>query len=482
MKTDHKDLLPTQEMGFLPIPGGAPETKNLKRLLEDAKDAKGSPPAKQQKETLSSFQSTSNSLTQDTNNGAGCSSSKEGVPVPCLEKLKSEEKTMEPQASNDMTDRPETRSSTLQDNVLHGGTPKGRTGTDLPRDASEDSKCKLMVQEKPLNLSTGSSQDASVISLCRGSLATSTCPFCTYRTLYPEVLLMHQRLAHKYNPETSNKNGIRNRAAIKARRTGCPPFLLGKDVLPLPLHPVKTKAPLPAQSKSSHMEKVKQCPAVQSKASIPSGLSSSNSAPSNLKSCKLQAVGVPANSFRPHEMHPGSSGAMVQDRGRRLDSKSRCLASQLSVAGTNINGSIETSVSEAAWTSSRGIEFLSSRPKGNTNLEFDGPAPKRPRPNLLAPEQVDSALYRRGNDSGRIHIAGRYTNLLPQECAHTKPTSSFLPAKQGLMSSEVDAINPVTILKPYETYGPGPYYSSCGSSSGQLASSSKEGMPFVASI
>lgn len=293
---------------------------------------------------------------------------------------------------------------------------------------------------------------------------------------------MHQRLTHKYNPESSNKNGIRNRAAVKARRTGCPPFLLGKDVLPLPLHPAKTKAPLPAQSKSSHAEKVKQCPTVQSKAAVPSGPGSSSSALSNLKSCKVQTVDVSVNSFRHHEMHPGSGSATVQDRGRRLDSKARCMASQLSVASANINGSLETSVKEAAWPSSRGIEFLSSRPKGNTNLEFDGPSSKRARPNLLAPEHMDSALYRRGSDSGRIHIVGRYPNLLPQECAHTKPASSFLPAKQGLMSSEVDAINPVTILKPYETYGPGPYYSSCGSSSGQLSSSSKEGMLFVVLI
>ncbi|XP_077191759.1 zinc finger protein 217 [Paroedura picta] len=465
---DHKDLSPTQEMGFLSIPGGAPETKNLKRLLEDAKDTKGSPPAKQQKEALPSFQSTSNRVTQDANHGAAGRSLKEGVPVPGLEKLKSEEGTLVPQVGHYTTDRPETRSSALPDGVLYAGLPENRTSMDLPREAPEDSKCKLTAQEKPLNLSTASSQDVSVISLCRGSLATITCPFCTYRTLYPEVLIMHQRLTHKYNPEASNKNGIRNKAAIKARRTGCPPFLSGKDVAPLPLHPPKTKG---AQPKPSHGEKGKQCPAVQSKGSVITG----NSAPSNLKSCKVQAVGVSVNSFRHHETHPGASGAVVQDRGRRLDSKARCLAPQLSAASSIVGGSLETSANEAAWPNSRGIEFLGNRPKGNPNLEFDGPSSKRARLNLLAPEQMDSALYRRGNHSGRIHIAGRYANLLPQECAHTKPAPSFLPAKPGLVSSEVDAINPVTILKPYETYGPGPYYSSCGSSSNQPSSSSKEG-------
>ncbi|KAJ6665696.1 hypothetical protein lerEdw1_002066 [Lerista edwardsae] len=476
VKSDNKGLLHSQEVGFLPVPSGASETKNLKRLLEDAKDAKGGPPAKLQKEMLCSFQSTLKNVTQDTKKGTDCNASNESASVPCLEKLKLEKTTIEPQASHYAVDRMEKRNCASPESVLYSGALKGRTNTDLPSGIAENAKCRLTVQESPLNLSTASFQVASVISLSRGSLATSTCPFCTYRTLYPEVLIMHQRLMHKYNPNTVNKNGIRNRAAMKARRTGCPPYLLGKDVLPLQLNPGKTKSPPLTQSKSLHMEKAKQCPSLQSKAPILSGIKSSSLVPNNLKSCKQQMSGVQISSYRQqNDMHHGPSNAPTQDRGKRLDAKARVLASQAGITSGNINGSLETPLNEAAWSSNRGIEFLSNRPAGNMNLEFDGVPSKRVRPNLLVQEQVDSAFYRRGHDAGRLHIAGRYASLLPQECTHTKPAPSFLPTKQGLMSSEIDAINPVTILKPYETYGPGPVYSSCGSSGSQASSSSKEG-------
>ncbi|XP_063002436.1 zinc finger protein 217 [Elgaria multicarinata webbii] len=474
VKNDSKALLPSQEMGFLPVSSRAPETKNLKRLLEDAKDAKGGPPVKQQKEMLSSFQSEPKIVTQDPSKGTDCDGSDEGASVPCLVNLKLEKNTKDHQANN-LAGRIGKRSSGLPENTLHTGALKGRTNMDLQSESTENSKCRLIVQENPLNLSTGSSQDAPVISLSRGSLATSTCPFCTFRTLYPEVLSVHRRLMHK-SPNTANKNSLRNRAALKARRTGCPPCLLGKDVLPLPPNLGKIKSSLLTQSKSLHTEKVKQCPALQSKAPILSGLNSSSLAPSNLKSCKPQMIGVQVNSSRhQHEMHHSPNSTPVQDRGKRLDSKARVLAPQLGAVSSNLNGSLETPLNEAACSSNRGIEFLNNRPAGNSHLEFDGLPSKRLRPSHLAPEQIDSALYRRGTDAGRLHIAGRYASLLPQECSHTKPASSFLPVKPGLMSSEVDAINPVTTLKPYETYGPGPFYSSCGSNSSQVPSSSKEG-------
>lgn len=477
VKNDDKGLLLSQETGFSPVAGGASETKNLKRLLDDAKEANGSPPAKQQKEVPSSFLippgsglSIMKSVTQDTNNGTDL---KEGLLVPDPEKLKSGKKIMEPQANDHAVDQTEQKPASPE-GVLSIGALRGKTNAALLREVPENAKCRLNAQEKPLNLSTGSPLNASVISLSRGSLATRTCPFCTYRTLYPEVLTMHQRLKHKYNPDTINKNGIRNRAAIKARRTGCPPFLLGKDVLPLPLNPGKAK---PSQSKPLLMEKVKQSSTQQSKPPVASGLNASSPTPSNLKSCKPQIVGVQGHSFRQqHEMQHTLSGALVQDREKRLDSKPRVFASPLGVASSNINGSLETSLNKAAWSSNRGVEFLRNKPAGNMNLEFDGldgPPSKRTRPNLLASEQMNASLYRRGSDTSRLHVTGRYASLLPQGCSHTQPASSFLPAKPGFVSSEVDAINPVTILKPYETYGPGPFYSR--SSSNQVPSSSKEG-------
>lgn len=76
----------------------------------------------------------------------------------------------------------------------------------------------------------------------------------------------------------------------------------------------------------------------------------------------------------------------------------------------------------------------------------------------------------------RFRVANRYANLLPQEYPRTKPASSVLPAKQGLLSADdVDPPDVLTALKPYEPYSSGSLYGSCGSSNGQVTSSTGEG-------
>ncbi|XP_043566160.1 zinc finger protein 217 isoform X1 [Chiloscyllium plagiosum] len=108
-------------------------------------------------------------------------------------------------------------------------------------DFSDQSECSFL--EKPLNLCTmmyqrslcsnGSPLGNAATSVSKSALLSNTCPFCTYRTLYPEVLVMHQRVVHKYSADPSPINGMRSAVcggSVKSRRTGCPPALLGQDV------------------------------------------------------------------------------------------------------------------------------------------------------------------------------------------------------------------------------------------------------------
>ncbi|XP_067838038.1 zinc finger protein 516 isoform X2 [Heptranchias perlo] len=85
------------------------------------------------------------------------------------------------------------------------------------------------------------------------------CQFCNHTTLYPEVLLMHQRVTHKLDlnaaaPKWLARNGLkatnRNLAGVTgSRRTGPPPVLDGKESSPMPTSgPVGTHPP--CQSKS----------------------------------------------------------------------------------------------------------------------------------------------------------------------------------------------------------------------------------------
>ncbi|XP_077409472.1 zinc finger protein 217 [Vanacampus margaritifer] len=103
--------------------------------------------------------------------------------------------------------------------------------------------------EAPLNLSLKVCLSVPASTQPRNALVPSVCSFCTYKTLYPEVLIMHKRLTHK-----DKCGGARKNTYSKQRRlTGCPPALEGKDVVPLAMidrrHPRRTKSPSPPQTK-----------------------------------------------------------------------------------------------------------------------------------------------------------------------------------------------------------------------------------------
>ncbi|XP_070692268.1 zinc finger protein 516-like isoform X2 [Pempheris klunzingeri] len=81
------------------------------------------------------------------------------------------------------------------------------------------------------------------LNLDRKSLPSHKCSFCSHSTRYPEVLWMHQTVAHRINSSSSNlapkwalKNsskGSRDNLSSR-RRTGPPPVLEGKECPPLP--------------------------------------------------------------------------------------------------------------------------------------------------------------------------------------------------------------------------------------------------------
>uniref|UniRef100_A0A3Q1CYJ7 C2H2-type domain-containing protein n=1 Tax=Amphiprion ocellaris TaxID=80972 RepID=A0A3Q1CYJ7_AMPOC len=81
-------------------------------------------------------------------------------------------------------------------------------------------------------------------ALDRKNLPNHKCSFCSHSTRYPEVLWMHQTVAHRINSSSSNlapkwalKNnskGSRDSLLSSRRRTGPPPVLEGKECQPLP--------------------------------------------------------------------------------------------------------------------------------------------------------------------------------------------------------------------------------------------------------
>ncbi|KAM8840104.1 zinc finger protein 516-like isoform 1-T5 [Spinachia spinachia] len=74
-------------------------------------------------------------------------------------------------------------------------------------------------------------------------LVRHQCPYCSHTTNYPEVLWIHQRVAHRVDGSSSmapkwapciNSNKSLKGAGTQWRRTGPPPFLEGKDCPALP--------------------------------------------------------------------------------------------------------------------------------------------------------------------------------------------------------------------------------------------------------
>ncbi|XP_045900432.1 zinc finger protein 516-like isoform X2 [Micropterus dolomieu] len=93
------------------------------------------------------------------------------------------------------------------------------------------------------------------LNLDRKGLPNHKCSFCSHSTRYPEVLWMHQTVAHRINSSSSNlapkwalKNsskGSRDNLLSSRRRTGPPPVLEGKEcpLLPPLTHAQRTRPP-----------------------------------------------------------------------------------------------------------------------------------------------------------------------------------------------------------------------------------------------
>ncbi|XP_061114729.1 zinc finger protein 217 [Conger conger] len=130
----------------------------------------------------------------------------------------------------------------------------GKPGAVAPGDQEQPKRPSPLAAEEPseapLNLSFKMCLSVSATSVPKSALVTNACASCAYKTFYPEVLLMHVRLAHRDKLQPAKKSHTRSSIAAlkKKRHTGCPPALQGKDVSPLPhfsrKHPRRTKSPV----------------------------------------------------------------------------------------------------------------------------------------------------------------------------------------------------------------------------------------------
>lgn len=436
------------------------QTKNLKRFLDGAKDAKGSPPAKQLKETPpppSVFPSVLGSArlspahnkdTQDFHKNAADSGEKvRKSPAPAYLDMPKKRAAGEPQASSIPACKPE------------GSGPLAREGGHREKMEWEaDGKYKpgADCQDRPLNLSLGALHTSPALSLSKCLIPTIACPFCTFKTFYPEVLLMHQRLEHRYNPDTHKS--CSSKSVLRSRRTGCPPALLGKDVPPLSgLHKPKTKLAFSSQAKSLFLEKARQGTSGPSKAPQTSGPDNSTLAPSNLKSHRSQpsAGGPGATRQQQAELLPKGGVSAATDKVKRPELKHKTLPaaqSQSPLGSSNGNGSLEYPMKVDSPWGPPGRDYYCHRNAGSAAAEFCEPLPKRLKSSVVAldPEHP-GPNGRRGFELPKYHVVRSITSLLP-ECVCPSPVMA--PKARFLSPGEVESPSVLTVQKPYNASGP----------------------------
>ncbi|XP_021568102.1 zinc finger protein 217 [Carlito syrichta] len=464
------------------------QTKNLKRFFDGAKDVKGSPPAKQLKEMPSVFQNVLGSAvlspahkdTQDFHKNAADDTAEKvnKNTTPAFLDMLKKRPAIEPQTNHlicktEAAVTPPPDGSATPNADINSKEKKTEIAADCKYKPSPD------CLEKPLNLSLGALHSCPAISLSKSLMPSITCPFCTFKTFYPEVLMMHQRLEHKYNPDI-HKN-CRSKSLLRSRRTGCPPALLGKDVPPLSsLHKPKPKSAFPVQSKSLPSEKVKQSPLGPGKAPLASGMDSSTLAPSNLKSHRLpQGIGGQGAATarqQQSEMFSKASVSPAPDKTKRPETKLKPLmvaAPQPALGSSNVNGAFDYPPKNDSPWAPPGRDYFCNRNTSNATAEFGEPLPKRLKSGLVTLD-VDQPgpNYRRGYDLPKYHVVRGITSLLPPECVCPSP---ILPPKARFLSSgEVDAPSMLTVQKPYGG-GAGPLFT-CGPASSPASSSALEGL------
>ncbi|XP_072270274.1 zinc finger protein 217-like [Pyxicephalus adspersus] len=270
------------------------------------------------------------------------------------------------------------------------------------------------VDPEPLDLTCPSTSNRLSTNLCTNDLLTRhQCPYCTYRTLYPEVLSIHQRLFHKQSYEHHNKSLRKAKnpfLVLKMRRTGCPPALHGMDVHPYYLG--NTRLRLRAPSKPN--EKLKRAQAQANKVNPPSAEQENRPHPAQPNN---QQTGN--NRF----MHPDLQGiTFLVDRIPQPDKKK----SQWNPSSSQKNNiSIPNNVPSLSGENHNIPNFTSyvNANQVNGNSQENLPATLEPRRNVLQPCE-----HRMPNNPGQESTTVEGRNILFTE---NKSEQNFGPNERS---------------------------------------------------
>lgn len=285
----------------------------------------------------------------------------------------------------------------------------------------EKEEIKVENSEAPLNLSLKVSLSISTSAQPRNALIPIACSFCAYKTMYPEVLIMHKKLTHKDKSEGTKRSGF---GSLKQKRyTGCPPALDGKDVTPLPMidrrHPRRTKSPPPQPAKPQEKTPVNP-PHVPKRSPI---------------HAPVHDVQETQRYTHNTETHPSQEPPRYTELMRKSNPGSKFATERPGPPDrVGIGERSYPARSGVIWHSDAARLCLSSRFGSLPQMDFGEPSSKRLKYGVPTGREADTAEkpgFRgpAGNVSNRLLISGRSVKPTAQMSAPSTVSESLGPLK-----------------------------------------------------
>ncbi|XP_071764203.2 zinc finger protein 217 isoform X1 [Centroberyx gerrardi] len=296
--------------------------------------------------------------------------------------------------------------------------------------------------EAPLNLSLKVSLSIPASSEPKNALMPIACSSCAYKTLYPEVLIMHKKLTHKDKSDIAKKNGFRG--SLKQKRyTGCPPALDGKDVTPLPMidrsHPRRTKSPTPQPAKAQEKTPSTNPPHAPKRSPI---------------HVPLSEVVQENQRYRPNiDPHASQESPRYTELMKKSSTSSKYVMDRLSPSDRVGIGERSYPVRTGViWHSDAARLCLSSRFGSLPQMDLGEPSSKRIKYSLPPGREADAGekpgfRIPAGDGSNRLLISGRTVKTTSQGSSPSPvsetmgPVKATSPAIGGSMDTDWSMMN-----------------------------------------
>ncbi|XP_071758540.1 zinc finger protein 516-like isoform X2 [Centroberyx gerrardi] len=315
------------------------------------------------------------------------------------------------------------------------------------------------------------------LTLDRKGLPNHKCSFCSHSTRYPEVLWMHQTVAHRINSSSSTlapkwalKNSLKaskDSSSSSRRRTGPPPVLEGKECPPLP-PVVRTPRTRPPTTSSETLKKNRPTgqPTTSSTSSSSSTSSRGSSSTSGTQAGRLpvRPGGSTSSSIRHMEDqgHPSRSRPKVDIYPRGSSSSS---TSSLEKSTGAPQRSSAPSPSSAAGTRmadrylmpQEGLGFMLSSKHGLAEYSRARSSPHQPHPNSHSQGRANATRPSTITHSSTAGHSYGVSQTHGGALQNSSPSSSLSSGVRGDVKQEAIAETPempLDILSFLKNYSP----------------------------